>query len=155
MCTVGSVSLSIYTVTNSMNVPVPGIKLGIRNLGPSAQTWFLLSRSVSLLLWDRWRIYCEKEHAEGYILQYGEQNGILGETLQRAPFQVGDKGKPCWEECLSAEAQRMKSQPNQERKGRLGCIVCTVLPPVGHLRFEEELSFFILVFHNRNFIIII
>lgn len=38
------------------------------------------------------RVYCEQEHAVGCILNYGEEDRILGKTLQRTPVPVGEKG---------------------------------------------------------------
>ena len=43
------------------------------------------------------QLYCEQEHAVGYILKYGEEDGMLGEILQGGPLQVvGDKGNTAW-----------------------------------------------------------
>lgn len=57
---------------------------------------------------------------------------------------------------LSRGMKDEKSQPDQEERDRLVCIFCTVLPLLDHLKFVcDKLTFYILVFYSRNFIIII
>ena len=48
--------------------------------------------------------YCEQEHAVEYILKYREEDGMLGETLQREPLQEGDKAVLPEKMDFSAEA---------------------------------------------------
>lgn len=51
----------------------------------------------------------------GYMLKYGEEDGLLGESLQRAPFQAGDRGNPTWRNrSLSRGMKDEKRQPDQE-----------------------------------------
>lgn len=90
---------------------------------------------------------CEQEYAVGYVIKYGEEDELLGEILQRAPFQVGDKGNPAWRNrSLSRGMKDEKRQPDQEGRDRPVCVVCTALSPLGHFRFVcHKLSCYILV----------
>lgn len=93
---------------------------------------FQLKEGSALLIPTLFKVqlYCEQEHAVGYILKYGEEDGMLGEILQRGPLQVvGDKGNTAWKNwSLGRGRKDEKSELDREGRDRL----CTVLSPLGN-----------------------
>lgn len=59
----------------------------------------------------RGQLYCEQEHAVGYILKNGEEDGMLGEPLQGGPLQVGDKGNIAWKSCSLSSMHILSFHP--------------------------------------------
>lgn len=90
---IGSVSLTIYSVICVVNFAVPGTELGSTG-EPMTHGTDLIAVLMQLTLPVYVvveRVYCEQEHAVGRILNYGEEDGILGKMLQRTPVPVGER----------------------------------------------------------------